>query len=146
MFYIQMPNETDSQSKMWSTKTHGLITLPIASAGVFLNLMIITIFVQKSMRTHTNHILMTISIFDLLMMISYIPYSIYFCFARTPDPYPDQSLFWPYFLLIYNHFSIFTHACSVSKIQLFITIDSLKQKYTLIYLSKKQNFLLLIRE
>jgi hypothetical protein len=34
--------------------------------------------------------------------------------VRTPDPYPDQSMFWPYFLLIYNHFSVFAHACSVS--------------------------------
>lgn len=114
MIFIQLPNETDSQNKMWSTKTHGLITLPIATAGVLLNLMIITIFVQKSMRTQTNNILMSISIFDLLMMLAYIPYTVYFYLVRTPDPYPDQSTFWPYFLLAYNHFSIFMHACSVS--------------------------------
>ena len=114
MIFIQLPNETDSQNKMWSTKTHGMITLPIATAGVLLNLMIITIFVQKSMRTQTNNILMSISIFDLLMMLAYIPYTVYFYLVRTPDPYPDQSTFWPYFLLSYNHFSIFMHACSVS--------------------------------
>ncbi len=112
MFYLQLPNETETH--MWSTQTHGMITLPMASAGVVLNLMTIAIFLQKSMRTQTNSILLAISIFDLLMMLAYVPYTIYFYLVRTPDPYPDQSMFWPYFLLIYNHFSVFAHACSVS--------------------------------
>jgi hypothetical protein len=34
-------------------------------------------------------------------------------FKGTPDPTPDQSPFWPYFALIYSHFSLFTHGCSV---------------------------------
>lgn len=114
MIFIQLANETDAHQKMWSTKSHGIITLSIASAGVFLNLMIITIFVQKSMRTQTNNILMSISLFDMLMMLAYIPYTVYFYLISTPDPYPDQSMFWPFFLLIYNHFSVFIHACSVS--------------------------------
>ena len=110
---MQHPNGTDSP-KMWSTNSHGLLTLPLASFGVILNLMTITIFLQKSMRSLTNNILLGISIFDMLMMIIYVPYTVYFYLLRTPDPFPDQSMFWPYFLVFHNHFSLFTHACSVS--------------------------------
>lgn len=99
-------------NKLYSARTHGIVSLPLSIFGVILNMIVISIFVQKPMRNRTNTILIGISLFDLLMMLAYIPNSIYF-YILHQYPFPDQFIFWPYFALIYHHFSVFAHACSV---------------------------------
>jgi len=114
MSYKRFVSEVEVPSfKLWSSKTHGAITLPISLGGAFLNLVTIAVFLQRSMRSPTNYILLAISVFDILLMISYIPYTIYFYIIASPDPNVDQSSFWPYYALMYSHFSLFTHGCSV---------------------------------
>lgn len=110
--YIE-PNETDIYFKLWSTKLHGYITLPLSISGVIFNLLTIAVFIQKTMRSPTNYILLGISIFDTLLMISYIPYSFYFYILYSPEPIPGQSIFWPYFSMIHTYITLFSHGCSV---------------------------------
>jgi hypothetical protein len=76
--YIKYTNESEEGFKLWSTHFHGSITLPLSIIGCIFNCLVIIIFSQKTMRTNTNLILMGISIFDALLMIAYIPYTIYF--------------------------------------------------------------------
>jgi hypothetical protein len=113
MVYLKYSTEPEPY-RLWSIRQHGYLSLPLSTIGVIFNIFSITIFSQKTMRSSTNFILMSISTCDLLLMLAYVPYSIYFHLISTPDPYPDQVFFSPYFLLFYNHFSVFAHACSVS--------------------------------
>ncbi len=91
--------------KMYSSLTHGLISLPLSVFGVILNMIVISIFLQKRMRNQTNQVLIGISLFDMLMMLAYIPNSIYFYIVNDPSPLPERSEFWLYFLLIFYHFT-----------------------------------------
>jgi hypothetical protein len=112
MIYLKYTNETEG-FKLWSSKFHGIMTLPLSLIGVIFNILTIAIFSQKSMRSLTNNILLGISVFDILLMVAYIPYAIYFYLLGQPDPVPGQSPFWPYYALINSHLSLFAHGCSV---------------------------------
>ena len=112
MIYEKFRNETEG-FKLWSTTIHGVITLPLSFFGVIFNMITIAIFLQKSMRSLTNSILLGISIFDIILMAAYIPYSMYFYLLGTPDPIPGQNIFWPYYALINSHLMLFAHGCSV---------------------------------
>lgn len=117
MEFIRYVDESESDPqgfKLWPTKVHGYITLPLSILGIIFNMLTIIIFSQKSMRSATNNILLGISAFDILLMAVYIPYIIYFYLFGTPDPKPGQSAFWPYFAVyIYSNLCLFAHGCSV---------------------------------
>ena len=109
---LKLLNETED-FKLWSHTVHGAITLPLSFFGVIFNMITIAIFLQKSMRSLTNSILLGISAFDIILMAAYIPYAIYFYLLKIPDPIPGQSAFWPYYALINMHVMLFAHGCSV---------------------------------
>lgn len=105
---------TESQGfKLWPTKAHGIITLSLSVAGIIFNSLTIAIFSQKIMKSVTNNILLGISVFDILLMSAYIPYSAYFYLLTIPDATPGQSAFWPYYALMHSHVTLFAHGCSV---------------------------------
>jgi hypothetical protein len=112
MSYERFRNETDG-FKLWSYTVHGAITLPLSFFGVIFNIITIAIFLQKSMRSLTNTILLGISAFDIILMVAYMPYATYFYLLNTPDPIPGQNAFWPYYALINVHVMLFAHGCSV---------------------------------
>jgi len=62
--------------------------------------------------TPTNHLLTALAIADLLTMVSYVPYAVYFYCITVPDPSYGHPAGWVVYLLFNVYFTITTHTAA----------------------------------
>jgi len=63
--------------------------------------------------TPTNHLLTALAIADLLTMLSYLPYAVYFYCITVPDPSYGHPAGWVAYLLFNVYFTITTHTAAM---------------------------------
>jgi len=75
----------------WYEGVHGYISLMVCIFGIAANVMNIVVLTRKGMVTPTNSILTALATADLMTMLSYLPYAIYFHCISSPDPNRNHS-------------------------------------------------------
>jgi len=70
----------------WYEGVHGYVSFLVCVFGIAANVMNIIVLTRKGMITPTNTILTALATADLLTMLSYLPYAIYFHCISSPDP------------------------------------------------------------
>jgi len=63
--------------------------------------------------TPTNHLLTALAIADLLTMVSYLPYAVYYYCITVPDPSYGHPAGWVVYLLFNIYFTITTHTAAM---------------------------------
>ena len=64
---------------------HGYASFLVCLFGIAANLINITVLTRRNMTSPTNFILTALAVSDLMTMISYLPYAVYFHFVSAPD-------------------------------------------------------------
>lgn len=100
----------------WYSGIHGYLCIAICVFGIVSNILNIVVLTHRRMASSpTNFILTALAISDLLPMLTYLPYAVYFhCVAGVhPDPLHGYPRPWIVFLLFNNSFIITSHTVSV---------------------------------
>ncbi|KAH9492507.1 hypothetical protein Btru_026022 [Bulinus truncatus] len=63
---------------------HGIVSLVVCTFGIPMNVLNISVLTRQHMRTPVNCILTWLAVFDLLTMVSYVPFVVHF-YCLTPD-------------------------------------------------------------
>jgi len=61
----------------------------------------------------TNHLLTALAIADLLTMVSYLPYAVYFYCITVPDEVYGHPIGWVVYLMFNTYFTITTHTAAM---------------------------------
>lgn len=104
------------QFSRWYSGVHGYLCVAICVFGIVSNILNIVVLTDRRMASSpTNFILTALAISDLLPMLTYLPYAVYFhCVAGVhPDPRNGYPRAWIVFLLFNNSFIITSHTVSV---------------------------------
>jgi len=104
------------QFSRWYSGVHGYLCVAICVFGIVSNILNIVVLTNRRMASSpTNFILTALAISDLLPMLTYLPYAVYFhCVAGVhPDPRNGYPRAWIVFLLFNNSFIITSHTVSV---------------------------------
>jgi len=92
---------------------HGYLSVGVCLFGIVSNVMNVVVLTRKNMITATNYILTALAIADMLTMLSYIPYAVYFyCVATLDERYP-QPRGWIVHLLFNTNFNITCHTAAI---------------------------------
>ena len=94
-------------------KVHGYISIFVCLFGIMSNVVNIIVLTRKNMITSTNYILTALATADMLTMVSYLPYAIYFYCIATPDSQYGHSFGWIVYLLFHTNFIITCHTISM---------------------------------
>jgi len=100
----------------WYSGVHGYLCIAVCVFGIVSNILNIVVLTDRRIASSpTNFILTALAISDMLPMLTYLPYAVYFhCVAGVqPDPrygYPRAGII---FLLFNNSFIITSHTVSV---------------------------------
>jgi len=97
------------QFSLWYSGIHGYLCIAICVFGIISNILNIVVLTDRRMATSpTNFLLTALAISDLLPMLTYLPYAVYFhCVAGVhPDPRNGYPQAWIVFLLFNNSFII----------------------------------------
>ena len=70
----------------WYEGIHGYVSLVVCVFGIAANMMNIVVLTRKGMVTPTNRILTALATADLMTMLSYLPYAVYFHCMTAPVP------------------------------------------------------------
>ncbi|CAG5126707.1 unnamed protein product [Candidula unifasciata] len=92
---------------------HGVLSLIVCAFGIPMNVLNITILTRKHMHTPVNCILTWLAVFDLLTMISYVPFSLHFYCLTWNLSAERNSLGWMTFLIFHVDFTLTTHTISI---------------------------------
>jgi len=91
----------------WYSGVHGYLCIAVCVFGIVSNILNIVVLTDRRMASSpTNFILTALAISDMLPMLSYLPYAVYFhCVAGVqPDPRHGYPRAWIIFLLFNNSF------------------------------------------
>jgi len=91
----------------WYSGVHGYLCIAVCVFGIVSNILNIVVLTDRRMSSSpTNFILTALAISDMLPMLSYLPYAVYFhCVAGVqPDPRHGYPQAWIIFLLFNNSF------------------------------------------
>lgn len=102
-------------SKSYS-EIHGYVSTAVCLFGLMSNSANIIVLTRKNMISSTNTILMWLAVADLLTMMSYLPFAIYYYImkdATLPEPFSTRSFGWIIFLLFHASFSIVCHTVAI---------------------------------
>ena len=91
----------------WYSGVHGYLCIAVCVFGIVSNILNIVVLTDRRMASSpTNFILTALAISDMLPMLTYLPYAVYFhCVAGVqPDPRHGHPLGWIVFLLFNNSF------------------------------------------
>lgn len=92
---------------------HGYVSTSVCVFGIISNLMNIVVLTRRSMITPTNCLLTALAISDLLTMVVYLPYVMYFhCVTLPAGTYP-HPWGWIVYLLFNSYFTITAHTVSM---------------------------------
>ncbi|CAF0770105.1 unnamed protein product, partial [Didymodactylos carnosus] len=92
---------------------HGRIVFPLTIFGIITSIVTIVILNRKHFRTPTNLILQHIAFFDLIVLLSYNIFSLYFYILHKPKPFVGQSRFWPSFALVHSNVGLTAHSIAL---------------------------------
>ncbi len=109
-----MPVEaTMSQFSAWYGAIHGYVSICVCIFGIISNIMNIIVLTQKNMVTSTNYILVALAVADMMTMIVYLPYALYFYCITEPDPSYHHAHGWIIYLIFNANFSITCHTIAM---------------------------------
>lgn len=92
---------------------HGYISLAVCIFGITANVMNIIVLTRKNMVSPTNAILTGLAVADMMVMLSYIPFSFH-NYLRTGLEDKDKFAFgWAVFTLCHAHFTVVNHTISI---------------------------------
>ncbi len=92
---------------------HGYVSIIVCSFGIVLNIMNIVVLTRKNMISSTNYILTALAIADMLTMVSYLPYAVYFYCITIPDHKYQHPKGWIIYLLFNTDFIITCHTIAM---------------------------------
>lgn len=92
---------------------HGYVSTTVCVFGIVSNVMNIVVLTRRSMITPTNCLLTALAISDLLTMMVYLPYVIYFHCVTLPDGTYPHPWGWIVYLLFNSYFTITAHTVSM---------------------------------
>ncbi|GFS20449.1 B1 bradykinin receptor [Elysia marginata] len=94
---------------------HGTVSLVTCALGIPMNILNIWVLTRRHMRTPVNCILTWLAVFDLLTMLSYVPFSLHFYVLLPPRGMSEEknSLGWMTFLIFHSGFTGTTHTISI---------------------------------
>uniref|UniRef100_A0A8D8VW65 Sex peptide receptor n=2 Tax=Cacopsylla melanoneura TaxID=428564 RepID=A0A8D8VW65_9HEMI len=98
---------------VYKSEVHGILSLMVCTFGIVANLLNIVVLTNKELSaTPINRILTGLAVTDLLVMLEYVPFSIYMYFVHV-----RSKLYFTYtgslFILIHMHFSQLLHTISI---------------------------------
>lgn len=98
---------------IYKSEIHGILSLMVCTFGIVANLLNIVVLTHKELSaTPINRILTGLAVTDLLVMLEYVPFSIYMYFVHV-----RSKLYFTYagslFILIHMHFSQLLHTISI---------------------------------
>lgn len=98
----------------WYAQYHGYASVVVCLVGIVSSLFVVAVLTRRHMVNPTNLMLTALAVFDLLTMVSYIPFALhYYClYGIEPSPSRD-TLGWAYFCLFHANFSVTTHTASI---------------------------------
>lgn len=92
---------------------HGYISLTVCLFGITANVMNIIVLTRKNMVSPTNSILTGLAVADMMVMLSYIPFSFH-NYLRVGLENKDKFSFgWAIFTLFHAHFTVVNHTISI---------------------------------
>ena len=97
----------------WYAGVHGYVSIIVCTFGIICNMMNIIVLTQKNMITSTNYILSSLAIADMLTMVSYLPYAVYFYCITIPDWQYPHPYGWIVYLLFNTNFIITCHTVAM---------------------------------
>lgn len=92
---------------------HGRIVFPLTILGILTSIVTIIILNRKHFQTKTNLILEHIALFDMIVLISFNIYSLYFYILHDPNPFVGQSQFWPRFAIFHSNIGLTAHSIAL---------------------------------
>lgn len=111
---VHMPDDTPLKHfSVWYQSKHGYASIVVCIFGIISNILNIAVLTQKNMVTSTNYILVALAIADMLTMVSYLPYAIYFYCATVPDLLYRHPKGWIIYLLFNTNFIITCHTIAM---------------------------------
>ena len=97
-----------SQFGEWYAKIHGPFITCVCILGIATNILNVIVFTRRTMVTTTHYILASLALVDMLTLLSYLPYALYFYCLTSPDPSYGHEKGWIIYLLFNTNFSITT--------------------------------------
>lgn len=97
----------------WYQDIHGYLSVCVCLFGIVSNTMNVVVLTQREMLTSTNVILTSLAVADMLTMMSYLPYAIYYYCLYKPDPLLGHSLGWVAYLIFNTNFTMTTHTVAM---------------------------------
>ncbi|XP_054165015.1 G-protein coupled receptor dmsr-1-like [Oppia nitens] len=92
---------------------HGWISVIVCLFGIIANILNITVLTRKEMISPTNAILTGLAVADMLVMTTYLPFSIHNFISYGLTDSEKYSKGWAVFTLIHAHSSIVSHTISI---------------------------------
>lgn len=92
---------------------HGYISLAICLFGITANIMNIIVLTRKNMVSPTNAILTGLAVADMMVMFSYIPFSVHNYLRVGLEQQEKYSFGWAIFTLFHAHFTVVNHTISI---------------------------------
>jgi len=90
---------------------HGWLAMLVCVLGTLFNLANILVLTHRDMRSPVNMILTGIAVADFLVMLEYIPFTIYMNLLDTEKRSPEEeySLGWGIFMVFHTNFTVMIH-------------------------------------
>jgi thyrotropin-releasing hormone receptor len=101
------------QFSTWYESIHGYLSVFVCLFGIISNTMNIVVLTQREMLTSTNVILTSLAVADMLTMMSYLPYAVYYHCLYRPDPLLGHSAGWVAYLIFNMNFVMTTHTVAM---------------------------------
>lgn len=92
---------------------HGYISLTVCIFGITANIMNIIVLTRKNMVSPTNAILTGLAVADMMVMLSYIPFSFHNYIRVGLKEEEKYSFGWAAFTLFHAHFTVVNHTISI---------------------------------
>lgn len=99
--------------KMNYLQVHGWLSLFVCIFGIFANILNIIVLSRKDMISPTNAILTGLAVADMLVMLSYLPYTIHSYIITDMTEEYKYNYGWTLFTLIHAHWTVVFHSCSI---------------------------------
>ncbi|KAF8782909.1 Sex peptide receptor like protein [Argiope bruennichi] len=91
---------------------HGYLSFAFCIFGITANILNIIVLTRKNMISPTNAILTGIAVADMLVMLSYLPFTFHNYIRRDLDETEKFSYGWTVFTLFHAHFTVVNHTIS----------------------------------
>lgn len=117
---LGMPDDNDypyfgdylAQFQRGYGSVHGYISFAVCVFGITANVLNIIVLTRKNMISPTNAILTGLAVADMLVMISYLPFTFHNYIRKDLEEKDKFSYGWTVFTLFHAHFTVVNHTIS----------------------------------